>query len=84
MRKSEACFNRLEKQIDNMHEILSRHTEEIRIIRIESVNLQERTANVEKSTALCLKNLQTYEAKLIEMEDRARRCRAKKLLSVRI
>lgn len=36
--KSEARFNRLEKRIDNMHATLSRHMEEIRIIRTESVN----------------------------------------------
>lgn len=71
--KSEARFNRLEKRIDTMHATLSRHTEDIRTIRGETLSLKERTANVEKSTALCLKNLQTYEAKLIELEDRARR-----------
>jgi len=71
--KSEVRFNRLEKRIDNMHATLSRHTEEIKSIHTESVNLRERVANVEKSAALSLKNLQTYEAKLTEMEDRARR-----------
>ncbi|KAJ8014747.1 hypothetical protein DPEC_G00018940 [Dallia pectoralis] len=71
--KSEDRFNRLEKRIDNMHATLSRHAEEIRNIRTESVNLWERTANVEKSAASCLKSLLTHEAKLTEMEDRARR-----------
>ena len=52
---------------------LSRHTEEIRSIRTESVNLQERIANVDNSTALRLKKLQIHKAKLIEIEDRARR-----------
>lgn len=32
---------------------------------LETVNIQEHVSNAEKSTALCLKNLQTYEAKLI-------------------
>lgn len=71
--KSKAHFNRLEKRIDSMHVTLSRHTEEIRNIRTETVNLQERVDNVEKSTTTYQKNLQTLEAKLNEMEDRARR-----------
>ncbi len=49
------------------------HAEEMRTICSETVNLQERVSNAEKSIALCLKNPQTYEAKIIEMEDRARR-----------
>lgn len=54
-----------------MHLILSQHTKEIRTIHSETVNLQEHVSNVEKSTTLCWKNLQTYEATIIEMEDSA-------------
>lgn len=43
--KSEVCFNRLEKQTDNMHATISRHMEDIRVIHTESVNLRERTSN---------------------------------------
>lgn len=69
--KSEARANRLEKRIDGMNTILLRHKEEIKDIRFEMANLQERGTNSEKFAALCKRNLQDYEAKLTDIEDRA-------------
>lgn len=70
---AEIRANRLEKQIDKMNSILAWHTEEIRAIRSETANLRERITNAEKSTAGCQRDLQTFQTKLIELEDRARR-----------
>lgn len=71
--KSEVHACRLEKCIDGMKAILSRHTEEIKVFRSEMANLQERISNTETFAAQFQKNLQAYEAKLTDMEDRARR-----------
>lgn len=64
--KSEARNNRLEKRLDSMHTILSRHTEDIKSLRADASTLQERVAQSEQY-------LQSLSEKLVEMEDRTRR-----------
>ncbi|KAK7938875.1 hypothetical protein WMY93_002201 [Mugilogobius chulae] len=64
--KSEARNSRLEKRIESMHNTLSRHTEEIKTLRTDITNLQQRAVQAEKG--------QKFLAdKVVEMEDRARR-----------
>ncbi|KAM9364752.1 uncharacterized protein KZ484_010923 [Pholidichthys leucotaenia] len=50
--KSEVYITRLEKRIDSMHSILSRHTEDIKRIGSETSSLQERVSRGEKSNTL--------------------------------
>ena len=64
--KSEARNNRLEKRLDSMHSIISRHTEEIKTLRADTSSLQDRVAHLEQC-------LQSMSGNLAEMEDRARR-----------
>lgn len=71
--RSEARVKRLEQRIDTMNNTLTRHTESIKSLRSDTVKLQHRVTNTEKSTVLCMEKLRACEDKLIQMEDRARR-----------
>ncbi|KAK7896116.1 hypothetical protein WMY93_021441 [Mugilogobius chulae] len=64
--KSEARNNRLEKRLDNMHATLARHTDELKTLRSDTLQLQERVSQTEA-------HLQALVDKTTEMEDRARR-----------
>ncbi|CAL9690491.1 unnamed protein product [Knipowitschia caucasica] len=64
--KSEARSNRLVKRLDNMHATLSRHTEDIKALRSDTTQLQERASGTEMQ-------LQSLSEKIVEMEDRSRR-----------
>lgn len=71
--RAEARAKRLEKQIDKMNNVLSRHTEEIKTIRLDTAKLQQRVSNAEKTTADCQTDLHALNNKLIDLEDRSRR-----------
>lgn len=71
--KSEARQNRLEKRLDCMQSVLTRHTEEIKTLRADTERLQERVAQAEKVADDHRKQLQEVTSKLIGTEDRARR-----------
>lgn len=79
--KAESRINRLEKCIDSMHSTLSliftlslsKHTEEIRIIRSDTTQLKERVSEAEQTVSQCVETMHKYQAKLTEIEDRARR-----------
>uniref|UniRef100_A0AAV2JVW0 Uncharacterized protein n=1 Tax=Knipowitschia caucasica TaxID=637954 RepID=A0AAV2JVW0_KNICA len=60
--KSEARSNRLVKRLDNMHATLSRHTEDIKALRSDTTQLQERASGTEMQ-------LQSLSEKIVEMED---------------
>ncbi|KAK7912642.1 hypothetical protein WMY93_012853 [Mugilogobius chulae] len=45
--KSEARNNRLEKRLDNMHATLARHTDELKTLRSDTLQLQERVSQTE-------------------------------------
>lgn len=71
--KSEARHHRLEKRLDSMQSVLTRHSEEIKTLRMDTSRLQERVAQTDKVANEQLKQIQEVTAKLIAMEDRARR-----------
>lgn len=71
--KSEARQSRLEKRLDSMQSVLTRHTEDIKTLRTETSRLQERMAQTEKITNEQLSQFREVSSKLITMEDRARR-----------
>lgn len=64
--KSEARNSRLEKRLDNMNATLSRHNEDIKTLRVNATELQERVSRTEA-------HVQSLSDKLVEMEDRSRR-----------
>ncbi|KAJ0064831.1 hypothetical protein NL108_015662 [Boleophthalmus pectinirostris] len=71
--KSEARHKKLEKRLDSMNAVLSRHTEEIKTLRQDTGTLQEHVARVEKEVDERDTLLYALTAKVTEMEDRARR-----------
>lgn len=71
--KSEARHKRLEKRLESMQSVLSRHTEDIKTMRAETSRLQERVAQTEKIASEQQQLLKEITDKLIVTEDRARR-----------
>ncbi|CAL9687858.1 unnamed protein product [Knipowitschia caucasica] len=71
--KAEARLNRLEKRIDGLHSTLTKHTEEIKVIRADTANLKVRVTCAEETLSMCVETMRKQQGKLTEMEDRTRR-----------
>lgn len=71
--KSDTRHNRLEKRLDSMQSVLTRHTEEMKTLHADTSRLQEHVLQAEVVVDEHLIQVKVLTAKLIEMEDGALR-----------
>lgn len=72
------CEETWENKLRRWTPFLSRRTEDIKTIRSDTTELQQRVSNTEKTAADWQKDLQTLNKKLVDLDDRS--CRDRDLL----